>query len=245
MLTKLRCLSRNQIKLIAMLSMLIDHCAVAFVAKETIWYVLMRWVIGRIAFPLFAVLFIDGFFRTKHPWRHVLDLGIFAILSEPGYDRVLAKSWFTLKSQSVMLAWMLCFLMMIVLHRLYLMYQSGTLDQTFWFFGSVILIILFAVAGELLGVDYAWCGPLAIGVGLMVYYYKPSLIWVAVAVCACLTCASMKPGIMLAVPIIWCYDPMKECKRNKWMKYSFYAFYPVHLAVLGLLMELVKRIPLA
>ena len=218
--------------------MLIDHCAMAFVAKESILYIIMRWVIGRMAFPLFAVLFIDGFFRTKHPWRHVIDLGVFALLSEPGYDRAVTGSWFTLDRQNVMLAWLLCFLMMIMLNRLYLMYKAETLEQMWWFFGSVFVIVVFSIVGELLCVDYFWCGPLAVGIGLMVYYYKPSLPWTVFAICACLTCASLKPGVLLAVPVICCYDTMKSCCRAKWLKYAFYAFYPVHLTLLGLILEL-------
>ena len=87
-----RKLSRNQVKLIAMISMLIDHCGKAFCVPDSALYVIMRYAIGRMAFPLFLMLFIDGFYRTKRPWRHVIDLVIFSLLSEPGFDRVIPSA---------------------------------------------------------------------------------------------------------------------------------------------------------
>jgi hypothetical protein len=119
------------------------------------------------------------------------------------------------------------------------MYKAYTLEQTLWFFGSAFVIVLFAIVGDVLGMDYVWCGPLAVGIGLMVYYYKPSLPWAVFAICACLTCASLKPGVLLAIPVVCCYDPMRSCRHNKWLKYGFYAFYPVHLTILGLMLEFI------
>lgn len=243
-LKKLRCLSRNQVWLIAMISMLIDHCAITFTVKDSILYDILRWGFGRIAFPVFLILFIDGFMRTKHPWRHVLDLAIFAILAEPGYDRVSTDGlWFSWAKQNVMLTWLIIFGMMMVLHVIHEMYMHDTLDRMLWFFGSMMVIIVCAVVADLLRVDYEWCGPFVAGVGLLIYYCKPSLSLVGTVMSICLAIIYWRFGILLAIPVICCYDPDVICKKNVFLKYARYAFYPVHLTILGIIMDVIKTIP--
>ena len=64
-MNRLKVLNRNQLKYIAMLLMLCDHIGLAFFEQGTIvWYVL-RYVLGRSAFPIFCVLFIEGIYYTK------------------------------------------------------------------------------------------------------------------------------------------------------------------------------------
>ena len=53
--------------------MICDHIGAIFVDPSTNLYFILRFVLGRSSYPLFCVLFIEGFFYTKRPWRHVLD----------------------------------------------------------------------------------------------------------------------------------------------------------------------------
>ena len=100
-------MSRNQIKWFAMLMMVIDHLAVAFLPVNTPLYFVCRGVCGRIAYPLFIVLFLEGMQRSRHLQRKAIDLCLFALVSEVFFDRALWGSWYFAGAQNVMWSWLL------------------------------------------------------------------------------------------------------------------------------------------
>lgn len=100
-------MSRNQIKWFAMLMMVIDHLAVAFLPVNTPLYFVCRGVFGRIAYPLFIVLFLEGMQRSRHLQRKAIDLCLFALVSEVFFDRALWGSWYFAGAQNVMWSWLL------------------------------------------------------------------------------------------------------------------------------------------
>lgn len=57
--------SGSALKVIAMISMVIDHVALYLMEDDTILYETMR-CIGRIAFPVFAFLIAEGFIHTRN-----------------------------------------------------------------------------------------------------------------------------------------------------------------------------------
>lgn len=75
------------LKLIAVVSMLIDHAAYSlflagvFTGKG---YVYMR-AVGRIAFPIFAYMIVNGFEKTHDVQRYFSRLALFAVISQPVY----------------------------------------------------------------------------------------------------------------------------------------------------------------
>ena len=74
-------LSGSSLKIIAVISMVIDHCAYYLLEHGTVFYEAMRCV-GRIAFPVFAFLITEGFAHTQNRKRYFLQLLGFAIISE-------------------------------------------------------------------------------------------------------------------------------------------------------------------
>ena len=66
------------IKLAAMISMLIDHCAYVLAPPH---YFLLR-CIGRIAFPLYCFLIVNGLEHTHDRRRYLARLLIFAAISQ-------------------------------------------------------------------------------------------------------------------------------------------------------------------
>lgn len=107
-----RGLSGSTLKIIAVVTMLIDHIAAVVFARRIIamnrGYAIMDagsrafgWMadrallyavyrsmrlIGRLGFPLFCFLLVEGFGRTKNVKKYALRLGIFALLSEIPFD---------------------------------------------------------------------------------------------------------------------------------------------------------------
>ncbi len=84
-------LSGSALKIIAVLSMVIDHCAYFLMEHDTPLYGVMR-CFGRIAFPVFAFLIAEGFAHTRNRACYFITILGFAIISEipwyllNGYD---------------------------------------------------------------------------------------------------------------------------------------------------------------
>ena len=74
-------LSGSALKVIAMISMVIDHIALYLMEHGTLLYETMR-CIGRIAFPVFAFLIAEGFIHTRSRYRYFFTLLGFAVISE-------------------------------------------------------------------------------------------------------------------------------------------------------------------
>src|SRR5699024_500130 len=89
-------LSQEGLKLLACLTMLLDHIGATLVPGWTLR------IIGRLAFPIFCFLLAEGAHYTKNPAKYAFRLAIGAILSEIPFDFALFGGW-TWYYQSVML----------------------------------------------------------------------------------------------------------------------------------------------
>lgn len=85
---KYHCLSGSGLKIIAVITMLIDHIGAAFPrytasvilhigSKRLMLYTVMRFI-GRISFPIFAFLLVEGFLHTRDRKRYGIRLFVFA-----------------------------------------------------------------------------------------------------------------------------------------------------------------------
>ena len=92
-------LSGSWLKVLAMVTMLLDHVAGFLLFRnpelQTLLFtlrghhvtvlVLLR-MIGRLAFPLFAFLLVEGFQHTRNRKQYGLNLFLFALLSEISFN---------------------------------------------------------------------------------------------------------------------------------------------------------------
>lgn len=124
-LIKKGCLSGSTLKIIAIIAMAIDHFAASIILYGILmqehpvflghpismaipwWniYQVMRFI-GRIGFPIFCFLLIEGFFHTSSKKKYAIRLFLFALLSEFPFDYALFDSPVNLGYQNVFL---LCF----------------------------------------------------------------------------------------------------------------------------------------
>ena len=74
-LEKLRCLSGNQLKLLAAFCMLIDHAGVLLFP-----HVFALRIIGRVSFPIFALMIAEGCRYTRHKLKHFLLIFVAGIV---------------------------------------------------------------------------------------------------------------------------------------------------------------------
>ena len=89
-----RGLSANTLKIIAIVTMFIDHFAAVFETElaDRFPFLVMEnglnvlRAVGRVAFPIFAFLIAEGAKRTHNRWLYLLRLGVFAVISEIPFD---------------------------------------------------------------------------------------------------------------------------------------------------------------
>lgn len=119
-LLKKGCLSGSTLKIIAIIAMAIDHFAASIILYGILmqehpaflghpismaipwWniYQVMRFI-GRIGFPIFCFLLIEGFFHTSSKKKYAIRLFLFALLSEFPFDYALFDSPVNLGYQNV------------------------------------------------------------------------------------------------------------------------------------------------
>ena len=76
------------LKLIAVVTMLIDHIGYIFFPR-----VLWLRFIGRCAFPIYAFLLVQGYRHTHSVGKYLGRLALFSILSEVAFDLAFFRSF--------------------------------------------------------------------------------------------------------------------------------------------------------
>ena len=92
-------ISTFTLKIIAMITMIIDHVGFLFFQDNHQTYIILR-SIGRISFPIFCFVLVEGFFHTSDRLKHAIRLGIFALVSEIPYDMLYGR-FFDMARQNV------------------------------------------------------------------------------------------------------------------------------------------------
>lgn len=231
-------LNRNMLKLIAFVSMVIDHASYCFLRPPI--RALVRGSAGRIAFPLFCWLFFLGFFRVRSYGKHLLLLAGSAVMAEFFYDYVFygVQTYKYIGDQNVMCSWLLGFLMLMVLSKLE---SLPAADLVLAVTMDVGIIFTFAVLCTVCHTDYEFIVPLALGACYLLrkylFHQDDSIVNQKTygLVIACVTAVCSSPGALLALPFIVLYSDV-PC-RNKY-KYLYYFGYPGHLALLSAILFL-------
>lgn len=190
--------------------MTIDHAGATLFPQ----YIVLRYI-GRLAFPIFAFLCVEGIIHTRNPVKYMMQLGIFALISEIPFDMAFkGKIWDT-SSQNIF------FTLLLGVIAIYIMRQGVLTTYKY----SMIVILGFLA--ELLSTDYGM-----LGVWLIVGLYMTRDEWWKMAVTLIVINVLLYGGIQsfgaLAILFIVLYDGT----RGKGMKYFFYIYYPVHILIL-------------
>ncbi|MDE7421470.1 MAG: conjugal transfer protein TraX [Muribaculaceae bacterium] len=221
-------MSGSALKIIAVLSMVADHCAYFLMEPETPLYDVMR-CFGRIAFPVFAFLIAEGFAHTRSRTHYFLTLLGFAIISE--------IPWFLLNgvdgTHNVMFTLFLGVATLSVFDRLC---EHGPL--------CCFSILILCCLAWWSGVDYEWRGILMIVIFYMLrrqtinpWICRSSVSFPSQAIIQILFTFPLMmhygfTGAILASIVIFLYDGTRGNIKGTVAKYSFYAFYPLHLILI-------------
>jgi len=215
-------LNTFSLKMIAIISMLIDHIGHIFFPEVIIFR-----IIGRIAFPIFAYVLAEGIYYTKDITKYMLRLGIFALLSEIPYDLAIMGSVLEFSHQNIFFTLVLSLILLKKLEE-----QQGAFQKILWF-------AIIAMLAEIIACDYGTGGVLTV---LIFYQYRNNRTWMSLyfALTHMLvwgTLGIQSYAALALIPIL-----LYNRKQGPRVKYAFYVFYPMHLLVLGILAHWIKGV---
>lgn len=245
-MTKSKILNSNQLKLIAIIAMTVDHIAWAmFDGYPTAMLPLVMHIIGRLTCPIMCYFIAEGYHYTRNINKYTFRLFAFSFVSHFAYifasnDFVDFKSFIPfyygdfLNQTSVMwsLAWGLVMLRIADSKRIKSIYK-------------VLLVILICIIT--LPSDWSCIAALCImAIGTNRGNFCKQMSWMIfyVALYSLVyffaidkAYGILQMGVVLSIPVIAMYNGKrgKNPKINKFMKWFFYIFYPLHLFVIGLI----------
>jgi hypothetical protein len=231
------------LKIIALLTMIIDHTGAVF--PETFGFQFR--VIGRVAFPLYVFLIAEGFRHTKSPGKFLARLFAFAIISEPFFDWALGSAYFPGGVNFLVDT--------NIFYTLFLGGASIVLYEYVRKKSHIVVALLpflaFAWLAHILSSDYGAYGVVFIFVMYALPYkgfpfYKGFLLVSMALLCLWqhewLFRYAFSYGFAQIPPLWWTLIPATlvpvflvafyNGKRGPSLKWFFYASYPTHLAVL-------------
>ena len=217
-------LDGTALKVIAMVSMVIDHVGDIFFPEAT-W---MRMV-GRIAMPIFSFCIAEGYVHTHDVKRYLLRMGAFALVSELPFDLAFSggTDW---THQNIMLGFFLSILALILFDRI-----RGPKDPQTGRYGAgrtalgCFEVCLMAAVALLLRADYTCFA--VIGVFLFYVLKDMDPFFRALGGVGFLS-VTRTMGYYCATGLSLFPLLLYNGEKGKGLKWLFYLFYPGHLLLL-------------
>lgn len=223
-------LSGAGLKLIAIISMLADH-----VNKALIYPYLesnhgflafisdVFDIIGRIAFPLFCFMLVEGYFKTRNRKKYLLNLLLFGVISEIPFDMFTTASFFNMNWNNVMFTLALVLVTVWIIDTLKEKMQKR--PKALWYLVSILIVLVMCIVSMSLSLDYEHH---AILIGYFFYLFHDMPVF---AIPFGYASMFKEPWALLGFGLTLTYNG----ERGKQHKMLYYWFYPVHLLILGLL----------
>lgn len=227
---------------LAMMLMLCDHLWGTIVPGN-------EWLtcIGRLSFPIFAFLIVEGYFHTSNLRKYIQRLLIFALISEIPFNLMTGSHLFYPIHQNVLWTFLISLglihlnekvkasqhrsrVIIIGILSVLLGCLLGLLTMVDYYHAGILTVLIFYFfrgnttrhrLGQLIGMWYVHAEMLG-GLGYEITLFDHSFFLV------------QQSFALLALIPIWLYQG-KQGPHNKVLKVVYYWFYPVHLLILGLL----------
>ena len=154
--------------ILAISFMILDHSwNVFFVNQNQIWMNLL----GRLAFPIFAFMLVEGFYKTKNRSKYLKRIFIFAVISEIPFNLLLSTSIFGSPSiffpyNNVLWTFGIALYMLVLFEKIK---NKDNLPVTVKIFGKIIISILAMFITRLIVSDYLEYGIMMV---LVFYFFR-------------------------------------------------------------------------
>ncbi len=241
MILRSRGLSLNALKYIAIIAMLIDHIALAFLEIDGTMFILMD-LIGKITGPIMFFAAVEGYHHTRNFSKYLKRLFILAIVSyipfifafSSYFDPLDLNIIFTIflgliaihvrrNVKNVFLKVLILFLMMVF---------SIFID--YGHLGILIILVMDYFYGDIKKQLFGYLMLIFFDVGLFYYIVSPFWSFVTNGFFNLNDFWSdfMDLGFFIPAVLLYFYNGElgKNSKTSKWF---FYIFYPLHLAIIG------------
>lgn len=236
---KYQILPQEALKLLACITMFIDHFGATIVRTWSSPYMAKIYylcrIIGRVSFPLYCFLLVEGMRHTRNTGKYILRLAVGILLAELPFD-FLFEGGFSWESQSVMVTLALGAVML---------WCMGQTEKA-WL--KVLLILPFSLLAEFTKCDYgaggvAMIAAFALFDQLILQTVALFLVnWLrrsTAAVTVLGFAVRIKLMAVFAIIPIALYNGRK-LTRNKVVQWGFYLFYPLHMLVLWVILGLIR-----
>lgn len=172
-------------------------------------------LLGGLAVPVFAFLLVEGFVHTGSYRRYLLRMLLFAVISELPYDFAMSGQWVDWSSQNLLVTLTVCLVMLYGLR----LFSASRVVQA--------LIVAAAVL---------WSGMMRAGFGLCEVLLTAAFYLLRDKPKAKLTVGSLISLMYVTGPVsTFALSRYNGQRGAHWNKYLFYALYPLHLLLLGLI----------
>ncbi len=245
-------ISAGMLKIIAVISMTLDHIGATIVYRylyvyqladdsreffEGLYTVLRS--IGRMAFPIFAFLLVEGFLHTRRKWDYLMRLFLFAVISEFPFDLSLYRSYLYLDESNVFFTLALGLAMLILIDEVEMRRRGkaeSRASEAMYFLLEIAIFLASLWLSNLIHSDYGAAGILCI---YILYLFRQNRMLSMFLAVSCLTVTFGSIEIFSAVSLIPLY--FYDGSRGRQNKYFFYLYYPLHLLLLEFLCYLLRQ----
>lgn len=226
-------LSGAALKWTAMVTMLIDHIGVILInsgaasASHALYGLCqsMRYI-GRLSFPIFAFLLVEGFLKTRDTGRYLARILAFALISEIPFDMMTAAAFRYEQKCNVMFT---LFLGLLSVYAWRELSEKAEGKTPFRYVAGIACVGMTAWMAHSFATDYNVYGVLAI---FSIYLFRTYWPLRDTAPAAILILqSSLEIWAIPAFILLHYYDGTRG-RQPRWL---FYIFYPAHMLALGLI----------
>lgn len=229
--------SGTALKIIAVISMMIDHFAsivmdgviapyqvdglifftedMPFMVYNALTIKKICDILGSIAFPIFCFLIVEGFIHTRNPLKYGLRVGLFALISEIPFDLAHYQRPFEFALQNVMFTLCISIFTLIAIHSAEAQCHGKKILR--WALIAAAMMVGMGIAYLVRG-EYVFIGVLIIS---LLYLLRNTGYIRLLSFAPILVVSAW--ALLALIPIL-----LYNGTRGKGPKYFFYVFYPAH-----------------
>ncbi len=248
------------LRLFAIVAMVADHLGKILFYAGTVGYevAIACNMVGRFAFPIFAFLLVESYHFTQNRKKHLLTLGLLAIVSEPFFDMAMVNNYpfdfsmHSMTSQNTIFTLFLGYAMLMMIDELWngdktlaKYYRRDGMRKFVTRTAAIVVFGSFFIGATLLMTDYNWRGITLIGMLALGREWKHTKLWQTLTIFFFIIGLTGDSFLMylpvFLLPVILCIAQSETSHLPNWltkvltsklMKQVCRYFYPAHFVIL-------------